>query len=81
MVNICLHRHRWTRVYLQEPRLELFVEHDIEAQDLHATLQIGYQGTQIDASKLNYQLDLRPHHVKVVALATEVRLELREGPL
>lgn len=80
MINICFHRHRRARIHFQEPWFELFVEHDIEAEYFHAAFQIGHQRTQIDASKLNYQLDLRPHHIIVVTLATEIGLELREGP-
>ena len=77
-INIGLHRHGRTRVYLEEPRLHVLVQHDIETEQLEATLEIGHERAQVDARKNNDLFDLCPQELIVVAKVHEIRFQLSE---
>ena len=81
MVHIRLHGHGRTGVDLQQPRLHPFIKHNVEAEDLHAALEVWDQRAEVNTSQLDYELDLCPHHVIVVTLTAKVGFELCKGPL
>ena len=43
VIDIGLHGHGRAGVDLEQPRLHLLVQHDVEAQQLKAALQVGHQ--------------------------------------